>query len=633
MGKNRSKRNKIAAKARTNLEGKEKLSSGDLRHQITLSQSRRETQDKSGERSFHSKAPKSSHPKDSQAAAEKFDANSPIVRKLIGWLNKEGEARSQGTGRETGQGEDEEVESQGRISVHKRMRKNASQRLGPRTEESGENSGGHGNEDAGDILKLRKEMEELKRQVDKDGSFGPTVEIISPFTARVMKAQLPRGMKAPEIRYKGVTDPNDHLAAYQTHMLMHAVEDEIQCRLFHIRLKSDSKLAIGQLKGEMEAKEGRLKKYRDCAKTLLGQFESYELIYVPREENEEADMLAKLCRTIPIHMEGMVRQHERICPVWEEAVPVLEISGPGTTWMSPLITYLEKGELPVDPKEARRVQLMAPKYQLDGEKLYKRTLGGPMLKCLSEREARRILEEVHQGVCSAHQGALTLARKVILQGFYWPTLKKDALELVRKCPTCQTFAPILGRPSTFYTPVTTAIPFARWGLDLVGPFVQGAGRKKFAIVAIDYFTKWVEAEALVKITKENCRETPFALAYGFEAKVPTEVLVPSTRVEAYTPSLNEELMEVDSHFIQERRDDAAIKAEEYQRQSKRYHDKKTILRTFEVGDWVLRKREKSQPTKGGKLAQNWEGPYRVEKVVRTGTYQLATSEGKALDNY
>ncbi|VFQ74604.1 unnamed protein product [Cuscuta campestris] len=341
----------------------------------------------------------------------------------------------------------------------------------------------------------------------------------------------------------------------------------------------------------MEAKEGRLKKSRDCARTLLGQFESYELIYVPREENEEADMLAKLCRTIPIHMEGMVRQHERICPVWEEAVPVLEISGPGTTWMSPLITYLEKGELPIDPKEARRVQLMAPKYQMDEEKLYKRTLGGPMLKCLSEREARRILEEVHQGVCSAHQGALTLARKVILQGFYWPTLKKDALELVRKCPTCQAFAPIPGRPSTFYTPVTTAIPFARWGLDLVGPFIQGAGRKKFAIVAIDYFTKWVEAEALVKITKENWRETPFALAYGFEAKVPTKVLVPSTRVEAYTPSLNEQLMEVDSHFTQERRDDAAMKAEEYQRQSKRARErnggKKALV------PWVLGRLETS----------------------------------------
>ncbi|VFR01411.1 unnamed protein product [Cuscuta campestris] len=72
------------------------------------------------------------------------------------------------------------------------MHKNASQRLGPRTEEYGENSKEPSNEDARDILKLRKEMEELKRQIDRDGSFGPTVEVISPFTSRVMKAKLPR---------------------------------------------------------------------------------------------------------------------------------------------------------------------------------------------------------------------------------------------------------------------------------------------------------------------------------------------------------------------------------------------------------------------------------------------------------
>ncbi|VFQ85226.1 unnamed protein product [Cuscuta campestris] len=457
MGKNRSKRKRIAAKARTNLEGKEKLSSEDLRHQITLSQSRRETQDKSGERSFHSKAPKSSHPKNSQAAAEKFDTNSPIVRKLIGWLNKEGEARSQGTGRETGQGEDEEVESQGRISVHKRMRKNASQRLGPRTEESGENSGGHDNEDAGDILKLRKEMEELKRQVDKDGSFGPTVEIISPFTARVMKAQLPRGMKAPEIRYKGVTDPNVHLAAYQTHMLMHAMEDEIQCRLF-----------VGTLEGPvvkwfLTLPNGTIDCFKDLAQLFLN---AYGGRFQPKKHFTHLFSLKQ--------KEG--ETNSELVQRWNEAINEVE---------------------PMDDKTS--IALF--------------------------------------------------------------------MNVLRTTP------------------------------------------------------------------RRATGETPFALAYGFEAKVPTEVLVPSTRVEAYTPSLNEQLMEVDSHFIQERRDDAAVKAEEYQRQSKRYHDKKTVLRTFEVGDWVLRKREKSQPTKGGKLAQNWEGPYRVEKVVRTGTYQLATSEGKALDNY
>ncbi|VFQ67276.1 unnamed protein product [Cuscuta campestris] len=188
------KRSRTASKARASLEGREELSPQDLRHQLTLSQSKHETQEKSCEQSFYSKAPKSSHPvpKDSQATSERFDANSPC-RKLIGWLNKEEEVRSQRTQREGSQKGGEEVESHGRISVYKRMHKNASQRLGPRTEEFGESSGCSSNEDARDILKLRKDMEELKKQIDRDGSFGPTVKVISPFTTRMMKAKLHRG--------------------------------------------------------------------------------------------------------------------------------------------------------------------------------------------------------------------------------------------------------------------------------------------------------------------------------------------------------------------------------------------------------------------------------------------------------
>ena len=40
-------------------------------------------------------------------------------------------------------------------------------------------------------------------------------------------------------------------------------------------------------------------------------------------------------------------------------------------------------------------------------------------------------------------------------------------------------------------------------MDLVGPLPKGKGQCKFAIVAIDYFTKWVEVGALAQITKRN----------------------------------------------------------------------------------------------------------------------------------
>ena len=42
-------------------------------------------------------------------------------------------------------------------------------------------------------------------------------------------------------------------------------------------------------------------------------------------------------------------------------------------------------------------------------------------------------------------------------------------------------------------------PFAKWGLDIVGPFPKAAGNKRYLLVGTDYFTKWVEAEPLANI--------------------------------------------------------------------------------------------------------------------------------------
>ena len=46
-------------------------------------------------------------------------------------------------------------------------------------------------------------------------------------------------------------------------------------------------------------------------------------------------------------------------------------------------------------------------------------------------------------------------------------------------------------------------PFSWWGMDILRPFVQGMYQNKFLIVVVDYFTKWIEAEALTKITSHN----------------------------------------------------------------------------------------------------------------------------------
>ena len=48
-------------------------------------------------------------------------------------------------------------------------------------------------------------------------------------------------------------------------------------------------------------------------------------------------------------------------------------------------------------------------------------------------------------------------------------------------------------------PLSSPWPFAQWGLDILGPFPNATGNRKFLLVGTDYFTKWVEAEALANI--------------------------------------------------------------------------------------------------------------------------------------
>ena len=60
-------------------------------------------------------------------------------------------------------------------------------------------------------------------------------------------------------------------------------------------------------------------------------------------------------------------------------------------------------------------------------------------------------------------------------------------------------------PSEPLTSITSPWPFQQWGLDILGPLAIGKGQCKFIIVAVDYFTKWAEAEPLASITEQKIR--------------------------------------------------------------------------------------------------------------------------------
>ena len=111
-----------------------------------------------------------------------------------------------------------------------------------------------------------------------------------------------------------------------------------------------------------------------------------------------------------------------------------------------------------------------------------------------------MLHEIHEGIYGNHIGARSLVGKALITRYYWPTLQKGAHNIIKACDKCQRFANVQMRPGETMTPISSPWPFAQWGIDIIGPFHLGKKQLKFLIVAIDYFTKWVEAELVTMIT-------------------------------------------------------------------------------------------------------------------------------------
>ncbi|GJW21094.1 reverse transcriptase domain-containing protein [Tanacetum coccineum] len=87
--------------------------------------------------------------------------------------------------------------------------------------------------------------------------------------------------------------------------------------------------------------------------------------------------------------------------------------------------------------------------------------------------------------------------------------KADATNLIRECSSCQVHRPVPRNPQQKLTPITSLWPFYKWGIDIAGPFPEGPRKVKFLIVAIDYFTKWIEAKPVATITGAQFRDNPF----------------------------------------------------------------------------------------------------------------------------
>ncbi|XP_074315701.1 uncharacterized protein LOC141651909 [Silene latifolia] len=230
----------------------------------------------------------------------------------------------------------------------------------------------------------------------------------------------------------------------------------------NLRVYSVSLLVVNHVNNEYVARDSKMIAYLKIATEQKSKFRTFKITQVSREQNVEADALATLGSTfqptelsnIPItHVLTLAIQREPDQGPMENNVHLQCTQGARTLvstigqqdadWRVPYLNWLRDGTLPEDRKEAQSFRIKASRYIMIDNILFIKSLAGPCLRCLSKEEAETVLQDVHSGECGNHAG---------------------------------------GR---------------------MGKLPRAPGNRVYMLVMTDYFSKWIEAEAMTEVREQQ----------------------------------------------------------------------------------------------------------------------------------
>jgi hypothetical protein len=243
-----------------------------------------------------------------------------------------------------------------------------------------------------------------------------------------------------------------------------------QMGIANIEIRSDSRVIVEQINGSYAAQETRMSECLEKVHQFYSYFDRIVVVKIPREKNGMADALSRIgSGSDPaVSVRGyklLTKAHPTVLATEE----LMQVAEAVPEWATEIVRYLRTSELPPAKEDAQRIVRHSARYVLVGGTLYRRVYSFPLLKCLPSEDANYVLKEVHHGVCGNHSGAKALVNKVVRAGYYWPTMSKDAAELVRVCDACQRFCRIPRSSPKYLHSITSPWPFAKWGSTLSVP--------------------------------------------------------------------------------------------------------------------------------------------------------------------
>nr|GEW75439.1 reverse transcriptase domain-containing protein [Tanacetum cinerariifolium] len=257
-----------------------------------------------------------------------------------------------------------------------------------------------------------------------------------------------------------------------------------QSALKYLFSKKDAKARLLRwilLLQEFDFKVIDTKGAENYAADYLSRLENpYENVFDPKEINE----------TFPLETLNKVAYHDQ-----------------STSWFADFANY-RAGKFIIKGMTTQQKQKNfkdVRHYFWDDPYLFKTCADQVIRRCVAGQEAIDILTACHSGPTGGHYGANYIAKKVFDSGFYWPTIYKDAFELVKHCDSCQRQGKISQKDEMPQNSIQVCEIFDVWGIDFMGPFPSSKGNK-YILVAVDYLLKWVEfptngARVVVKFLK------------------------------------------------------------------------------------------------------------------------------------